>query len=75
MVGRLQIFGDKHAHHFLSDKEANLLLVTLSAAKGLAHGAHRCFATLSMTARTQTKFAHRGSLISKCLGRLLLSLR
>ncbi len=25
-----QVFRDKHAQHFLSDKEANLLLVTLS---------------------------------------------
>jgi hypothetical protein len=30
----------KHAQHFLQDKEANLLLVTLSAAKGLIWDAH-----------------------------------
>jgi hypothetical protein len=59
-----QVFGDKHAQHFLQDKEANLLLVTLSAGaaalsaakgKGPTTAAQRSFATLRMTARTPVK--------------------
>ena len=39
----------------------------LSAAKDLARGAQRCFAALSMTARTAVRAAHRRSLLSKHL--------
>ncbi len=39
-------------------KAANRLLVTLSAAKGLARWAYRCFAALSMTARAAVKAAN-----------------
>src|SRR5260370_38343143 len=42
-------------------KAASGLLVTLSAAKGLARWAHRCFAALSMTARAAVKAGPVGS--------------
>jgi hypothetical protein len=49
------------------DSKPSFFQQDFGTAKGLARGAPRCFAALSMTARTQARSAHMGSLISKYL--------